>query len=313
MPAGYRHGPIHESPLTPSPNNWQISCHYSGAMDVTLLGTGGPLPDPERAGPATLVRTPGATLLIDAGRGVLMRLSAAGVGAGQLDVVLLTHLHSDHITDLGDLITTRWITSFAPNPLRIIGPVGTAEHLANLLDALAADIEFRMAHHDDLSWAPPVTITEVTTNGDAPVEIWRSDATEEATVVRAAPTDHRPVHPSLGYRVAHGTTAAVLAGDTVPCAGLDALAAGADVLVHTVIRKDLLAEVGIPRLTDVLDYHSSPTEAGATAQRAGVRTLMLTHYVPAPAPGSLGQWEDQAKEAFDGEVVTGGDLCTVTV
>lgn len=281
-------------------------------MDVTLLGTGGPLPDPQRAGPATLVRTAGANLLIDAGRGVLMRLSAAGLGAGQLDAVLLTHLHSDHITDLGDLLTTRWITSFQPNPLRVFGPPGTTEHLGALLDALEADIGFRMAHHDDLTWVPPVEITEVTPDGDTPVEVWRTGEGTGTTVVHAAPTDHRPVHPSLGYRIESDGSSVVLAGDTVPCPGLDALARGADVLVHTVIRKDLLAAVGLPRLTDVLDYHSSPTEAAATAQRAGVGTLMLTHYVPAPAPGTLGEWQAQAAEAFDGEIVVGDDLCSVT-
>jgi ribonuclease Z len=132
-------------------------------------------------------------------------------------------------------------------------------------------------------------------------------------VVLAAPTDHRPVHPSLGYRVECGGASAVLAGDTVPCAGLDALATGADVLVHTVIRKDLLGAVGLARLTDVLDYHSSPAEAGGTAQRAGVRTLMLTHYVPAPAPGTLDEWCAQASGAFAGEVVAGDDLCSVTL
>lgn len=282
-------------------------------MDVTLLGTGGPLPDPERAGPATLLRTGGANLLVDAGRGVLMRLSAAGLGAGQIDAVLLTHLHSDHITDLGDLVTTRWITSFAPNPLRIFGPVGTTDHLGNLLDALAADIEFRMAHHDDLTWVPPVEVIEVATEGESVCDVLRIGEGDGATVVRAAATDHRPVHPSLGYRVERQGRAVVLAGDTVPCAGLDALASGAEVLVHTVIRKDLLANVGIARLTDVLDYHSSPAEAAATAQRAGVRTLMLTHYVPAPAPGTIDEWRALATAAFDGEVIAGDDLCTVTV
>ena len=282
-------------------------------MDVTLLGTGGPLPDPHRAGPASLVRTAGANLLIDAGRGVLMRLSAAGLGAGQIDVVLLTHLHSDHLTDLGDLVTTRWITSFEPNPLRILGPVGTTDHLASLVDSLEADIGFRMAHHDDLTWVPPVEVVEIDPGGDTPIEVWQRGEGSGATVVTAGPTDHRPVHPSLGYRVACDGAVVVLAGDTVPCAGLDALAAGADALVHTVIRKDLLGAVGIPRLTDVLDYHSSPAEAGTTAQRAGVRTLLLTHFVPSPAPGTLDEWRAQAAATFDGEVVAGDDLCSVTL
>ena len=286
--------------------------HYAAAMDVILLGTGGPLPDAHRAGPATLVRTNGVNLLVDAGRGVLMRLAAAGLGAGQVDAVLLTHLHSDHITDLGDLVTTRWITSFTPSPLPVFGPVGTAKHLEHLMDSLADDVSFRMAHHEDLAWNPPMTVTEVDLASVDPVEVWRS-AGDSPVVVTAGPTDHRPVHPSIGWRVEDGSASVVLAGDTVPCEGLDRLARGAGAMVHTVIRKDLIAQIPIQRLLDTLDYHSSPEEAGETAQRAGVGTLVLTHFVPAPAPGELDQWMSLAATTFSGAVVAGDDLHTVTL
>ena len=281
-------------------------------MDITLLGTGGPLPDAHRAGPATLVRTGGVNLLVDAGRGVLMRLAAAGLGAAQVDAVLLTHLHSDHITDLGDLVTTRWITSFAPSPLRVFGPVGTERHLEHLMDSLADDVSFRMAHHPDLAWNPPMVVTEVDLVGPEPTEVWRTE-TDPAVVVSAGPTDHRPVHPSIGWRVDDGSASVVLAGDTVPCEGLDRLTSGADALVHTVIRKDLIEQVPVQRLLDILDYHSSPQEAGETAQRAGVGTLNLTHFGPAPAPGDLDQWTALAASTFGGTVVAGDDLHTVTL
>jgi ribonuclease Z len=282
-------------------------------MDIILLGTGSPLPDAHRAGPATLVRADGATLLVDAGRAVAMRLMAAGVPAGVLDAVLITHLHSDHITDLGDIITTRWITSFAPSPLRVIGPVGTAAMVSALLESLAPDISYRLAHHDDLDWVPPVEVTEVDLTGVDPAADPRVVFELGGVVVRAGATDHRPVEPSIGFRVDDGTASVVLAGDTVPCPSLDRLAADAGALVHTVIRKDLIEPVGIERLRDILDYHSSPEEAAATAQRAGVRTLVLTHYVPAPGPGELQAWFDLAATAFDGEVTGGDDLHTVAV
>ena len=117
--------------------------------------------------------------------------------------------------------------------------------------------------------------------------------------VLAAPTDHRPVAPTIGFRVDHGGASVVLAGDTVPCEGLDRLCAGADALVHTVIRKDLLAGVGLQRLVDVCDYHSSVEEAADTAKRAGVATLILTHYVPAIAPGEEPAWRELAASRFD--------------
>jgi len=82
---------------------------------------------------------------------VLMRATAAGVAVNALDALLLTHLHSDHIADLGDLIITRWVTTFTPSPapLQIIGPPGTAEVVSATLRAFGFDIGYRIAHHDD--------------------------------------------------------------------------------------------------------------------------------------------------------------------
>jgi ribonuclease BN (tRNA processing enzyme) len=98
-------------------------------LTITLLGTGSPIPSPDRAGPATLISAGSGIdaehYLVDAGRGVLMRLVALGLGAPNLSAVLITHLHSDHITDLNDVITTRWVMTLQPTPLTIVGPVGT--------------------------------------------------------------------------------------------------------------------------------------------------------------------------------------------
>lgn len=273
-------------------------------IEITLLGTGSPLPDPHRAGPSTLVRAGGATLLVDCGRGALMRLAAAGVGANGLSALLLTHLHSDHVTDLGDVLTTRWVTGFGAPPLPIVGPPGTAELVDATLAALARDIRYRIDHHEDLTEPPAVAVTEVT-GGPA----WEAGDVR----VTAAPTDHRPVAPTVGFRVEHDGAAVVLAGDTVPCPTLDELCAGADALVHTVIRKDVLEHAPVQRLKDVCDYHSSVEEAAATAARAGVGTLVLTHYVPALVPGEEDVWRKLAATVFDGPVELGDDLLRVEV
>ena len=133
-------------------------------IEVTLLGTGSPIPDARRAGPSTLVRAGGQTFLVDCGRGVQQRMTAAGVGANTLTALLLTHLHSDHIADLGDLIITRWVTTFTPDPapLPIIGPPGTAEVVDATLKAFGFDIGYRIAHHADLTAPPPVEVHEYT-------------------------------------------------------------------------------------------------------------------------------------------------------
>lgn len=273
-------------------------------IEITLLGTGSPLVDPLRAGPATLVRAGGATFLFDCGRGVLMRAAAVGVQANQLTALVLTHLHSDHITDLNDVITSRWVTSFAPNPLPIIGPVGTRAVTDGILASLASDIGYRLAHHHDLTWEPDPDVREV-------AEGVVFDAGSVSVV--AAPTDHRPVEPSIGYRVEDGGHAVVIAGDTVPCEGLDRLCQGVDALVHTVIRADLVQAIPVPRLQDILDYHSSVEQAAQTASRNGVGTLVLTHYVPPMAPGAEDEWRAIAAEHFDGPIELGDDLHTVRV
>jgi ribonuclease Z len=233
-----------------------------------------------------------------------MRAAAAGSGAGAFRALLLTHLHSDHITDLNDIYTMRWALSFQPNPLPVFGPGGTAALLRATEAMLEPDIGYRLAHHEDLQWRPSAEVTEV----EAGLVF-----EDGAVRITAAPTDHAPVRPTLGYRIDDGDDSVVIAGDTVPCAGLDELSRNADVLVQTVVRRDLIEQFGLPRLTDVLDYHSSVTDAAETATRNRVGTLLLTHLVPTPAPGTEEEWLGQARAHFDGTVVLASDLLTIEV
>ncbi|MEY3748697.1 MAG: hypothetical protein RLZZ449_591 [Actinomycetota bacterium] len=162
-------------------------------MDITLLGTGSPLPDPRRGGPATLVRTSGHQILVDAGRAVVMRLAGAGTLPVMLNAVLITHLHSDHLTDLNDVITTHWVMSQQPTTLTIYGPPRTNEVVQATLAALAPDISYRLAHHQDtLTWKPQVEVIEVTPGDQfsiGPVQ------------VKVAETHHRPVEPTVASLV----------------------------------------------------------------------------------------------------------------
>jgi ribonuclease Z len=273
-------------------------------IEVTLLGTGSPMVDANRAGPSTLIRAGSDLFLVDCGRGALMRAAAVGVGAANIAALLLTHLHSDHITDLSDVITTRWVTTFTRTPLPVFGPPGTAAVVAATLDALAADISYRIGHHADITEPPAVEVHEFTDG-----VVWDADGVQ----IRVAPTDHRPVEPTIAYRIDYADASVVLAGDTVPCTTLDELATGAGALVHTVIRADLVALAPQQRLRDILDYHSSVEQAAATAQRAGVGTLILTHYVPPLQPGTEDQWRALAATEFDRQIELGDDLHRVEV
>ena len=278
-------------------------------MKITLLGTGSPLPSATCAGPSTLVQAAEQNIVVDAGRGVIMRLVGAMCPPPTISAVFITHLHSDHICDLNDIITTRWISSPAATPLPIYGPVGTQKMVNALLEMLHFDEHYRLEHHADLRSGNGmmVEVHEVTPDDHFTVG-------DIAVSVHA--TDHRPVSPTIGFRIEHNGVVAALAGDTIPCDGLDDMCRDADFYVQTVIREDLVRTFAplIPigeRFLDILDYHSTVQQAAQTATRCNVKTLVLTHYVPALQPGQESQWHALAAEHFSGEIVIGPDLTSV--
>lgn len=278
-------------------------------MKITLLGTGSPLPSATCAGPATLVQAAGQSILVDAGRAVIMRLVGAGCPPAFVSAVLLTHLHSDHICDLNDVITTRWISSPAATPLPIYGPVGTKKMVDGLLAMLSQDETYRLEHHADLRAA-----------GGMKVDVHEIEAGASFAIgdvaISVHATDHRPVGPTIGFRIENEGTVAAIAGDTIPCDGLYEMCNNADFYVQTVLREDLVRTFAtfVPtaeRFLDILDYHSTVQQAAQTATKSGVKTLVLTHFVPPMQPGQESEWHAMAAEHFSGEIVIGPDLTSV--
>ncbi len=273
-------------------------------MDIVLTGTGSPIPDPNRAGPSTLVKAGDTHILVDAGRGVVMRMAGAGSMPMFLGGVLITHLHSDHVCALNDVITTHWVMTQGNVPLKIFGPVGTARFVERQMHALEPDVGYRIAHHDQLTRGPNLEVTDLSP-GD------RFEINDVA--ITTAATVHAPVEPTIGYRLEHEGSTAALVGDTIPCPGVDELVAGVDAYVQTTIRDDIVKLIPNEMLQDILDYHSGLGDAAQTAARAGAKRLVLTHMVPAPQPEQYPEWVAMAAEHFDGEVVIGDDLTTVTI
>jgi len=221
-----------------------------------------------------------------------------------LEAVILTHLHSDHTSDFNDVVTTRWVMSPGSNPLPVIGPVGTKKFVDATLKALEIDIGYRLAHHQDLEAGPEIVTTDVEQG-----VLYDTDGVK----VTAEPTDHRPVHPTLGFRIDAQGKSVVIASDTVPCEGLDRLCKDADLLVQTVIRESLVKAVPSQRFQDILDYHATTITAGQTAARGGVKTLVLNHCVPAPVPGTEDEWVAEANAHFTGKVLVANDLLRISV
>ncbi len=273
-------------------------------MDVTILGSGSPIPDGNRAGPSGLVSAAGQHFLIDAGRGVLMRLAGAGLQIPQVTAVLLTHLHSDHTSDFNDVITTFWVMPMTVGrQLQVIGPPGTQAFVDRTVAAMSADVGYRIDHHDDLNEPPAPAVTEVA-DGQS-IEFG-------GVTIHARLVDHGVVKPAVGFRFEADGAAIAWSGDTLPCDGLDALCTDADIYVQTVIRKSLVESIPVQRFQDIIDYHSDVEQAGQTAARANVKTLVLNHCVPAPLPGTEGEWIAEAAAHFGGEILLAEDLTKVS-
>jgi len=177
---------------------------------------------------------------------------------------------------------------------------------------LKLDERYRYDHYTDLRDGPGM---QVLVHEVAPGDKFLIG--EARVVVRR--TDHRPITPTIGFRIEAEGKSVVLAGDTVPCAELDDLCRGADIYVQTVLRPDLveLVKQFVPALTsrtnDILDYHSSVEDAAKTAACAGVKTLMLTHFVPAMQSSQEADWLVLATPHFSGSMVLGPDLTNAEV
>lgn len=273
-------------------------------MDIILTGTGSPIPNADRAGPSTLVKAGDTQILVDAGRGVVMRLSGAGSMPPFLSAVLITHLHSDHVCALNDIMTMHWVMSQGNATLRVYGPPGVAQFVERQLLALEPDIGYRIAHHDALTEGPKVEVTELDPGDEFDVN--------DVHVATAA-TEHAPVKPTIGFRLTHAGSTAALVGDTIPCEGVDELARDADAYVQTVIRRDIVEAIPNEMLQDILDYQSGVVQAAQTAARVGAKRLVMTHMVPAPTPEQYPEWIARAAEHFDGDIVIGDDLTTITI
>lgn len=279
---------------------------------VTLTGTGVPHPSPGRAGPGALVRHGDVALQFDAGRATMLRLTEAGTAAHELSALFLTHVHSDHLVGLADVVMTRWVqgTLHPAGPLPIVAVEGPACRFAEeMLGPYADDIELRVLHVQE---APPVLDVRPFPLPAAPTEVWRSD--DGSVRVEAVAVHHEPVADAVAYRVTTPDGVVVISGDTRVCAEVAELAAGADVLVHEACRTAVMAELiaGTP-FEQIFDYHADTVALGALAADAGVRHLVLTHLIPPPVDdaGAEAFADDVRRGGYDGALTVGHDLFAV--
>ncbi len=275
----------------------------AAALVVLLLGTGYPRPDPERAGPSTVVIAGDSWFVVDAGRGTTMRIAATDLKYAELRGVLLTHLHSDHTAGLPDLFNTSWQFGRKTVPLELYGPPGTKKLAKAMLGFFAEDIHWRRDVLEKHPAAGAKIRTHIVREG-----VIYDDGNVKIT---AFAVDHRPVVNAYGYRFESGGKTIVISGDTRPTDNLVKYAKGADILVLEAYLPEHFLRVDTPEVAArLMSYHTSAEEAGALAARAGVKKLILTHHIPANAEATF---RERAGKAFQGEVVVGRDLMRIGV
>lgn len=273
-------------------------------MQLTLLGTGCPVVSTDRFGPAQVVRHGDVALLVDCGSGVTQRLMAAGLSGRDLDAVLLTHLHSDHIVDLFQLVISSWHQG-RERPQRVYGPPGTRRYVDGLIELWWPELEQRIAHERRPSTAAlEVEVEEI---GPGPVvSLGGLSAT-------AFEVDHKPVRHAFGFEFSAAGQRLVMSGDTRPCDSLAEAALGADLLLHEVfVHREMPVVPGVrsaETIANVAGYHTLSDQVGKIAAAADVGCLMLTHFVP---PGCDRQTLlDEVAQDYGGPLLIGEDLMTV--
>ncbi len=276
---------------------------------VTLLGSGMPLPDPLRFGPATLIEAGAQRILVDAGRGATMRLFQLGIPIGSIDLLLLTHFHSDHVVGLPDIWLTGWLGGRfggRTSPMRVLGPEGTLRLTQHLEKAYSSDIAIRIA---DESLPPEGARIEAGEfSGDGLIH------DRDGLRITCFEVDHGDkIKPAFGYRFDYARKSVVLSGDTRYCENLIAHATGADLLVHEVaMTKPHLME--IERIRRVMGHHSAPKDAAHVFTKCAPKLAVLNHLVLIgdgdSAPPSVQELIDATRQKYNGAFVVGEDLMT---
>jgi ribonuclease Z len=286
-------------------------------LHLGLCGTGSPMINPKRAGPCNVVVAGDQVLVVDMGESGNRNLNMMGISAGDVDALLLTHFHSDHIDGIGPLMLYHWTRGTSTAPLPVYGPEGVEQVVAGFNAAYTLDHSYRIAHHGEKVVPPSgggAAARPFAFPGDKAVVMQSGGLT-----VTAFKVDHDPIKPAVGYRFDYKGRALCISGDAAKSENLIAACKGADLIVHDALQPQMLKHVEAAFAAegnantakifrDIQDYHASPEQAAESAAAAGAKMLVLSHLVP-PLPFTYlyPAFLGEAPERFDGTIVVGED------
>lgn len=271
-------------------------------LAFTFLGSGAPPVSLRRAGPAHLVEAGGSKLLIDCGSGVSQRLVAAGHAGAQIDALIVTHEHSDHLVDFYQLIVSSWHQG-RNRPWRVLAPEPALANMRGQYEAFARERALRIAFEK----RPDATGLEVVFE-----ELQQGPVAGLGTLaVEAFLVDHKPVEPAFGLSLSANGSRVVFSGDTRRTPSLEQAADGCDLLVCEVfIDSQMPVTAGVrsaQTVASVQSYHMTPAVVAGLAARAGVKTLALTHLVP-PGADTAALFAEIRAGGYAGPLIVGEDL-----
>jgi ribonuclease BN (tRNA processing enzyme) len=289
---------------------WAVASGFAlqrtSATRLVLLGTaGGPTPKSGRSAPAQAIVVGDRVYLVDCGDGVARQMALARLPMSQLRAVFITHQHSDHNAGYGPLFLLGWAGGIE-RPVDTYGPPPLAKMTRLLLEAYEFDISLRMKDEGRPPLAPLIRPHEIT---DAGLVL-----ADDRVRVTAALNDHPPIKHSFAYRFDTADRSIVISGDTNYSEAVLKLARGADVLVHEVLHRPFWERPDAPQTPEIRRHiiasHIDAEDLGRLASAAGVKTLVLTHFVPSEPTGAVPDdvWIAAARKHFRGEVILGRDL-----
>jgi len=278
-----------------------------GVSRLILLGTaGGPTPKPNRAAPANALVVNGSTYVIDCGNGVARQMILAKLKLSSIRAVYITHHHSDHNADYGNLLLLAWATDLT-HKVQTYGPPPLERMTQQFIELNSEDIRIRTVDEGRPPFADLIVPHDVSVAGLV--------MQDENVKVSAALVQHPPVVPAYAYRFDCPDRSIVFSGDTRPSDNLIALAADADILVHEVmylpaLEKLIATEPNAKTLREhLLAAHTTTEEVGKVATAARVKTLVLSHFVPGGFPFIEDKvWYEAVRPHFSGNIVIGKDL-----